>query len=72
MKGLEQFSHLEIVFRFHLTDQNDLHFGARSARDNPDWPQVGVFGHRNMRRVNWLGVSRTRVAVMCWIGGAGR
>jgi hypothetical protein len=36
-------------------------FGARSARDNPEWPKVGIFGHRNMRRVNWLGVSRTRL-----------
>ncbi|WP_280454494.1 SAM-dependent methyltransferase [Nocardia brasiliensis] len=61
VQGLEAFSHLEVVFRFHLTDQTDLHFGARSACDNPDWPKVGIFGHRNMRRVNWLGVSRTRL-----------
>lgn len=61
VQGLDQFSHLEIVFRFHLTDQTDLHFGARSARDNPEWPKVGIFGHRNMRRVNSIGVSRTRL-----------
>ncbi|MFF0494741.1 SAM-dependent methyltransferase [Nocardia sp. NPDC004068] len=61
VQGLDEFSHLEIVFRFHLTDQSDLHFGARSARDNPEWPKVGIFGHRNMRRVNWLGVSRTKL-----------
>lgn len=61
VQGLEEFSHLEIVFRFHLTDQSDLHFGARSARDNPEWPAVGIFGHRNMRRLNWLGVSRCRL-----------
>lgn len=60
-KGLEEFSHLEIVFRFHLTDPTDLNFGARRARDNPAWPEVGIFGHRNMRRVNWLGVSRCRL-----------
>ncbi|MEU2105032.1 TrmO family methyltransferase [Nocardia sp. NPDC019255] len=35
--------------------------GARSACANPEWPKVGIFGHRNMRRVNWLGVSRTRL-----------
>jgi tRNA (Thr-GGU) A37 N-methylase len=61
VQGLEDFSHLEVVFRFHLTDTADLHFGARSARDNPEWPKVGIFGHRNMRRLNWLGVSRTRL-----------
>lgn len=59
--GLDDFSHLEIVFRFHLTDPTDLHLGARSARDNPAWPKVGILGHRNMRRINWLGVSRCRL-----------
>lgn len=60
-KGLEDFSHLEIVFRFHLTDPTDLNLGARRPRDNPEWPEVGIFGHRNMRRLNWLGVSRCRL-----------
>jgi tRNA (Thr-GGU) A37 N-methylase len=61
VKGLDGFSHLEVVFRFHLTDPTDLHTGARRARDNPEWPEVGIFGHRNMRRLNWLGVSRCRL-----------
>jgi len=60
-RGLDAFSHLEIVFRFHLTDPTDLDLGARRPRDNPHWPEVGVFGHRNMRRINWLGVSRCRL-----------
>jgi tRNA (Thr-GGU) A37 N-methylase len=59
--GLAAFSHLEIVFRFHLTDPTDLDLGARRPRNNPDWPPVGIFGHRNMRRLNWLGVSRCRL-----------
>lgn len=59
--GLDAFSHLEVVFRFHLTDPTDLNVGARRPRDNPAWPPVGVFGHRNMRRLNWLGVSRCRL-----------
>lgn len=59
--GLDDFSHLEIIFRFHLTDPTDLNLGARRPRDNPDWPEVGIFGHRNMRRLNWLGVSRCRL-----------
>ncbi|MFH8472757.1 TrmO family methyltransferase [Streptomyces sp. NPDC018000] len=60
-KGLEEFSHLDVVFRFHLTDRTDLPLGARRPRDNPDWPEVGFVGHRNMRRLNWLGVSRCRL-----------
>ncbi|MET8704739.1 TrmO family methyltransferase [Kitasatospora sp. NPDC004723] len=60
-KGLEEFSHLEVLFRFHLTDPTDLNPGARRPRDNPQWPEVGIFGHRNMRRLNWLGSSRCRL-----------
>ncbi|TDD55427.1 S-adenosylmethionine-dependent methyltransferase [Kribbella antibiotica] len=60
-QGLDEFSHLEVVFHFHLTDQSDLPLGARRPRSNPEWPEVGTFGHRNMRRRNWLGVSRCRL-----------
>lgn len=60
-QGLDAFSHLEIVFRFHLTDPDDLTLGPRRPRDNPAWPPVGIFGHRNMRRLNWLGISRCRL-----------
>ncbi|MGH3327647.1 MAG: SAM-dependent methyltransferase [Streptomycetales bacterium] len=63
-RGLDEFSHLEIVFRFHLTDPTDLNLGVRRPRDNPDWPEVGTFGHRNMRRLNWLGVSRCRLVAV--------
>lgn len=61
VKGLDEFSHLEIVFQFHLVDPNDFGTGARQPRSNPAWPEVGVFGHRNMRRLNRLGVSRCRL-----------
>ncbi len=60
-EGLSDFSHLEVVFYFHLTDKTDLPLGARRPRENPAWPLVGIFGHRNMRRPNWLGVSRCRL-----------
>lgn len=60
-QGLDDFSHLEVVFRFHLTDPSDLHPGPRRPRNNAEWPAVGIFGHRNMRRLNWLGVSRCRL-----------
>jgi tRNA (Thr-GGU) A37 N-methylase len=60
-RGLDEYSHLEIVFHFHLTDATDLNLSARRPRNNPAWPEVGIFGHRNMRRINWLGVSRCRL-----------
>ena len=60
-RSLESFSHLEVVFRLHFQDQNDPTLGARRPRDNPAWPDVGIFGHRDRRRINWLGVSRCRL-----------
>lgn len=61
VEGLAEFSHLEVVFGFHLVEPGDVHLHARSARDNPDWPKAGPFAHRNMRRKNRLGVSRCRL-----------
>ncbi|NJQ16236.1 SAM-dependent methyltransferase [Streptomyces bohaiensis] len=59
--GLKDFSHIEVVFHFHLTDPSDLHAEPRRPRNNPDWPAGGIFAHRNMRRQNWIGVSRCRL-----------
>ncbi|MGY0235827.1 SAM-dependent methyltransferase [Longispora urticae] len=59
--GLEDFSHLEVVWHFHLQDLDGLFLGARSARDNPAWPKAGSLAHRNMKRVNRIGVSRCRL-----------
>jgi len=59
--GLSEFSHLEVVFRFHLTDPARPHPGIGYPRNNPDWPLVGVFAQRNIRRRNLLGVSRCRL-----------
>jgi tRNA-Thr(GGU) m(6)t(6)A37 methyltransferase TsaA len=59
--GLEAFSHLEVVFLFHLEPHDEYDPRPRSPRNNPDWPQVGIFGHRNMARPNRIGVSRCRL-----------
>lgn len=34
-RGLADFSHLEVVFHFHLTDPNDVHLGARRPGTTP-------------------------------------
>jgi len=55
--GLTEFSHLEVIFQFHLVDRSEAEGGpvSRRPRGNPDWPEVGVFGQRNMLRPNRLG-----------------
>ena len=55
--GLDQFSHLCVVFQFHLVDESDVVRGARHPRGNPDWPKVGMFAQRAKMRPNRLGVS---------------
>ena len=56
--GLDAFSHLEVVFLFHLVEEGDVHAGARRPRGNPDWPEVGIFAQRGKDRPNRIGVSR--------------
>ena len=59
--GLETFSHLVIVFQFHLVDESAVQSGARHPRGNPDWPAVGMFAQRAKMRPNRLGVSSCRL-----------
>lgn len=59
--GLEAFSHLEVVYCFHLVDPSGVHVSARRPRGNPDWPEVGIFAQRAKNRPNRLGVSRCRL-----------
>jgi tRNA-Thr(GGU) m(6)t(6)A37 methyltransferase TsaA len=55
--GLDAFSHLCVVFQFHLVGEADVVMGARHPRGNPDWPKVGMFAQRAKMRPNRLGVS---------------
>jgi tRNA-Thr(GGU) m(6)t(6)A37 methyltransferase TsaA len=55
--GLDAFSHLVVVFQFHLVDPAAVHTGARRPRGNPAWPEVGMFAQRAKMRPNRLGVS---------------
>jgi tRNA (adenine37-N6)-methyltransferase len=55
--GLDAFSHLCVVFQFHLVREADVVTGARRPRGNPAWPEVGMFAQRAKMRPNRLGVS---------------
>ncbi|MFF0201360.1 SAM-dependent methyltransferase [Streptomyces sp. NPDC005017] len=59
--GLADFSHIEVVFAFHLVPADEVRTGARHPRGNPDWPRVGIFAQRAKNRPNRLGVSRCRL-----------
>jgi tRNA-Thr(GGU) m(6)t(6)A37 methyltransferase TsaA len=57
LRGLEEFSHIDVVYVFHLVGPSDVTIGARHPRSNPDWPEVGIFAQRARMRPNRLGVT---------------
>ena len=57
VRGLDEFSHIEVVYVFDRVDESDIEPGARRPRGNPDWPLVGIFAQRAKARPNRLGVS---------------
>lgn len=61
LAGLEQFSHVEVLFVFDRVDPAKVVSGARHPRNNPDWPAVGIFAQRGKNRPNRLGSTVCRV-----------
>lgn len=57
LAGLDQFSHLDVVFVFHLVDATSVVAGARHPRGRDDWPAVGIFAQRAKARPNRIGVT---------------
>jgi tRNA-Thr(GGU) m(6)t(6)A37 methyltransferase TsaA len=57
LQGLDAFSHLEVVFVFHLVDDAGVTTAARHPRARDDLPAVGIFAQRARNRPNRLGVS---------------
>lgn len=55
--GLASFSHVLVIFHFHLEADEPVELGARHPRGRADWPKVGIFAQRGRMRPNRLGVS---------------
>ena len=61
LTGLEDFSHLEVIFCFDRVTEDEIESGARHPRGRADWPLVGIFAQRGKNRPNRLGVSRAEI-----------
>jgi tRNA-Thr(GGU) m(6)t(6)A37 methyltransferase TsaA len=57
LAGLEDFSHVEIVFCFDRVDESKLNLGSRHPRGNQKWPRVGIFAQRAKARPNRIGMT---------------
>lgn len=61
LRGLEQFSHVEVFFLLDQVDAAGILKEARHPRNNPAWPEVGIFAQRTKNRPNRLGSTTCRV-----------
>ena len=55
LAGLDAFSHVEVVFVFHLVTPAEIITGTRRPRNNPNWPATGIFAQRGRNRPNRIG-----------------
>lgn len=61
LQGLDDFSHVEIIFLFHEVQAEKIVVGARHPRNNPDWPKIGIFAQRGKNRPNRIGTTLCRI-----------
>jgi tRNA (Thr-GGU) A37 N-methylase len=61
LRGLEEFSHVELVFFADWAEDVPPGPWHRHPRGNPDWPDVGVFAQRNKDRPNRLLLSTVEI-----------
>src|ERR1700743_2811423 len=54
-KGIEDFSHLEVIFYFDKVKPEKIIYSGH-PRGNPEWPEVGIFCQRKKDRPNQLGL----------------
>ncbi len=57
LKGIEEFSHLEIIFYFDKVSNGKIKSGASHPRSNTAWPETGIFAQRGKNRPNKLGLT---------------
>ena len=63
--GLDQFSHVEVLFFMDRVDPKKIEWGARHPRNNEAWPKVGILAQRGKNRPNRIG------ATVCRFGACG-
>ena len=61
IQGIEDFSHIEVVFYFHKVTDEQIQYFARHPRNNNDYPKVGIFAQRGKNRPNRIGVTIVKV-----------
>lgn len=60
-RGLEEFSHLEVIFLLDRIRPESVLTGSKHPRERQDWPKVGVFAQRTKDRPNRIGVTVCKI-----------
>jgi tRNA-Thr(GGU) m(6)t(6)A37 methyltransferase TsaA len=61
LAGLDDFSHIEVIFFFNKVPDSKIEYGARHPRGRKDWPRVGIFAQRGKNRPNRLGLCTCQI-----------
>ncbi len=61
LAGLNDFSHIDVIFFFDRVPDHKIEIGARHPRGRQDWPLVGIFAQRGKNRPNRLGLCTCKV-----------
>ncbi len=61
LQGIEEFSHVEVLFLFHEVESSKIVTAARHPRNNLQWPSVGIFAQRGKNRPNRIGSTICRI-----------
>lgn len=61
LKGLDEFSHVEVFFYFHQLDESKVVYTTRHPRNRADWPEVGIFAQRARMRPSRIGSTVCRL-----------
>jgi tRNA-Thr(GGU) m(6)t(6)A37 methyltransferase TsaA len=59
--GLEDFSHVEVLFVFDRVPDGKIEYSARHPRNNTAWPKVGIFAQRGKNRPNRIGLCTAEI-----------
>ena len=61
LRGLDGFSHVEVLFVFDQMPEEGIQRGARRPRGRAEWPEVGIFAQRGRMRPNRIGLTTCSV-----------
>lgn len=61
LKGIEEYSHAEVIFYFDKADKSKVNKGSRNPRGNKNFPEAGIFAMRAKDRPNHLGLTIVQI-----------